>query len=253
MTPYLELSWYINIIKYPYIPRHMLCSRFGWLHSFAISLALETIPTLTPHSVSGVWVTGHAGNGHRTLSWCTFGQHEKHPGTAETDSECEPSCCWISKMMPFLCFTPFDVEVQQVWRITSIIFVSFSLSTQVGATHVLSHLKAGTNVGRLPAADDVVTSTTDPCWLILGIIKWIPSLNMWEDGSLRPWNMVNYDETWNVGEKNMGSPYERDCYLGVPRFESETTGPQTTCLPLVETTIVDNHQQHPINSCFWFP
>ena len=25
-----------------------------------------------------------------------------------------------------------------------------------------------------------------------------------------------------------GFPYERDCYLGAPRFESQTTGPQTT-------------------------
>ena len=28
---------------------------------------------------------------------------------------------------------------------------------------------------------------------------------------------------------------ERDSYLGVPRFESQTTGPQTSSLPLVDT------------------
>lgn len=162
----------------------MLCSRFGWLHSFAVSLAFETVPNLTPHSVSdvsGVWVTGHAGNGHRTLSWCTFGQHEKHQGIAETDSECEPSCCWISKMMPFHAIPLFHALRCRMQQVSSIhhfqrwiaflgfVEVSFSLSAQVGATHVLSHLKAGTNVGRLPAADDVATSTTDPCWLIWGL------------------------------------------------------------------------------------
>ncbi len=31
----------------------------------------------------------------------------------------------------------------------------------------------------------------------------------------------------------LGSPYERDCYLGAP-FESQTTGPQTTNLQLVD-------------------
>ena len=31
----------------------------------------------------------------------------------------------------------------------------------------------------------------------------------------------------------LGSPDDRDCYLGVP-VESETTGPQTTNLPLVD-------------------
>lgn len=144
----------------------MLCSRSGWLHSFAVSLALETIPTLTFHSVSGVWVTGHAGNGHRTLSWCTFGQHEKDPGTAETEF-----WMWTFMLLNFEddaipLFHALRCRIQQVSRSTSIIFVSFSFWTQVGATHVLSHLKAGTNVGRLPAADDVATSTTDPCWWV---------------------------------------------------------------------------------------
>ena len=32
----------------------------------------------------------------------------------------------------------------------------------------------------------------------------------------------------------LGSPYERDFYLGVSRFESQTTGLQTTNWPLVE-------------------
>ena len=32
---------------------------------------------------------------------------------------------------------------------------------------------------------------------------------------------------------SMGSPYKRDCYLGVPRFKSQTNGPQTTNLPVV--------------------
>ena len=33
------------------------------------------------------------------------------------------------------------------------------------------------------------------------------------------------------------SPYERDCSLGVPRFESQTTGPQTNHYPLVDSGI----------------
>jgi len=32
---------------------------------------------------------------------------------------------------------------------------------------------------------------------------------------------------------SMGSPYKRDCYLGLPRFKSQTNGPQTTNLPVV--------------------
>ena len=36
-----------------------------------------------------------------------------------------------------------------------------------------------------------------------------------------------------------GSPYERDYYLGGPRFESQPTGPQTTNLALVAPMVKD--------------
>ena len=40
---------------------------------------------------------------------------------------------------------------------------------------------------------------------------------------------------WSIG--GLGwflSPHERDCYLGVPQVESQTTGPRTTHLTLVD-------------------
>ena len=35
---------------------------------------------------------------------------------------------------------------------------------------------------------------------------------------------------WVGGIGYLETPYERDCYLGVPRFESQTTGPQANTL-----------------------
>ena len=47
--------------------------------------------------------------------------------------------------------------------------------------------------------------------------------------------MVNW-VVWAPGalDCERESPYERDCYLVGAGFESQTTGPQTTNLPLVE-------------------
>ena len=178
--------------------------------------------------------------------------------------------------------------MQQVWRSTSIIFVSFSLSAQVGATHVLSHLKAGTNVGRLPAADDVATSTTDPCWwvgdyqpnsVVEHVGRWkFKNDEIWwnmehrseKKTSPRLWfkifftvfyhyffEMIQFDEhiCQMVGETTKSykngwfNPLRKGLLLrGTPIRILNHTAPNHPF-----TRIVDNHQQHPINSCFWFP
>lgn len=132
--------------------------------------------------------------------------------------------------------------MQQVWRITSIIFVSFSLSAQVGATHVLSHLKAGTNVGRLPAADDVATSTTDPCWWVG---DYQPNSVVEHVGRWK-FKTFKYDEIW----WNMELPRKKTWDRLIVTSDSNPKPPKKSpVLPLVDnhpfTSIVDNHQQHP--------
>ena len=48
-------------------------------------------------------------------------------------------------------------------------------------------------------------------------------------------NCVQLTVNWWFGF--LGSPSERDWYPGVPRFESQTTGPQTTNLPLADVCV----------------
>ena len=45
----------------------------------------------------------------------------------------------------------------------------------------------------------------------------------------------------------LGSPYERDCYLWVSRFESQTTQPQTTNQPLVDFPTIWKGSHNPRN------
>ena len=46
----------------------------------------------------------------------------------------------------------------------------------------------------------------------------------------------------NMHSHHFESPYERDCYSGITRFESQTTRPQTTNLPLLVLSFANLNQ-----------
>ena len=80
---------------------------------------------------------------------------------------------------------------------------------------------------------------TSPFPMILLPVKEIPKFMI----SFCTWNRKKRLYNWWFGARVVwipnGSPYKRDCYLEVTRFDSQTTGPQTTIVALEKALSVD--------------